>query len=370
MERVKIKFRVDDREYTGKISKESRSRLQNFTKAYKLETYLDGGKQILLGEKISKDKRICRFCNKGVPDVSFKKEAHVITQQWNRSKTVSHFECDNCNDRFSVFESDFGHFFLIERSLFGHNKKKGKPKFKTDKGTQIYSENPDVLREMTIRGQSIDKLLNEKNIKVIRVKQGIDDSEINISNRSTDFKLIRKPYRPLNVFRVFLKIGLSLIEKDELADFSSMMKVLNSPLQVDKKDEKKISVICLFQFKFRVLESFFEYPIAYLFNRINSSQNVVKKTLVIFFCNSIYQIPIPSDDDMRRIYGKGEDMKVIKASPYWNPFLSQSMFDDDKFHELVEDMEEIVRDLYQTSLVKDSFVSFTVSQDYDSTKLD
>src|SRR5688572_3441102 len=47
--------------------------------------------------------RTCRFCNKSMPEVTFKKDAHTISQLTGNRHLVSDFECDTCNDLFSKY---------------------------------------------------------------------------------------------------------------------------------------------------------------------------------------------------------------------------------------------------------------------------
>lgn len=369
--KYKIELIIPSRgKVSGYVTKHSFEKFKQFVNNYELENKLEGGDNDVLGEKLSKNDRTCRFCSKSHPDVSFKKEAHVIPQLWNRAKPTSTFECDKCNERFSKFESDFGHYFLIERSMFGHKKKKGIPKYKTDKGSRItYSKVKDVKFPDTPKGKSLKAMLERDDLSIISIIQGLDDDEIKINDNSVEFKLLRKPYRPINIYKVFIKIALSLIPKNELNNFTYLMRVLTVDFEISEAKENKPKEFSLFTYQFKILKSLFDYPIVHLYKRKDNKSNYIEKTLVVFFSNSIYQIPVLSDDDIRRIYTDKQDMQIIKISPYLNPYISQESLDSSIFNNLVETIGEERIDLFSSDLIKDDIKHFEISQDSNLTSL-
>src|SRR5688572_3863804 len=63
--------------------------------------------------------RVCRFCKKTMPEVTFKNDAHLVSRFLNNKTLFSDFECDKCNNKFGHMESDLASFIGISRSIAG-----------------------------------------------------------------------------------------------------------------------------------------------------------------------------------------------------------------------------------------------------------
>lgn len=72
--------------------------------------HADGSGEWHFGES-DKSRRICRYCGKRAPEVSFRKKAHAISEGLGNKKIITNTECDKCND-------DFGK--TIEKSLIDY----------------------------------------------------------------------------------------------------------------------------------------------------------------------------------------------------------------------------------------------------------
>src|SRR3954471_22729738 len=68
----------------------------------------------------------CRFCKREFPEVKFSSVAHAIPEFTGNKSLISTFECDNCNQYFSKFESEFANFMLPYNALGGVKKKGNK----------------------------------------------------------------------------------------------------------------------------------------------------------------------------------------------------------------------------------------------------
>jgi hypothetical protein len=73
---------------------------------------LKPGKKGFLG---SKSPRICRFCGRRAPEVSFKKDAHAVSRLTGNNVFFTYEECSLCNEIFSKVEDDLGKFTLLKR---------------------------------------------------------------------------------------------------------------------------------------------------------------------------------------------------------------------------------------------------------------
>src|SRR5438046_2508594 len=63
--------------------------------------------------------RHCIFCNKSYPEVTFKHAAHLLSRMIGNTDLFSTFECDECNSRFSLLETDVASFLGLGRSISG-----------------------------------------------------------------------------------------------------------------------------------------------------------------------------------------------------------------------------------------------------------
>lgn len=88
----------------------------------------------------NESRKICRFCGKSIPDVSFKKTAHAISENIGNKFFISNEECDNCNDYFSKIEEDFYRANALPLSYLDIKGKHGSRKIKLSNG-EIYSKN-------------------------------------------------------------------------------------------------------------------------------------------------------------------------------------------------------------------------------------
>lgn len=93
-----------------------------FYKEYEVGYYC----KIKQGEQ-KRDKRVCRFCGKRMPETTFNKDAHVVPESIGGSKEqLCYEECDNCNKEFGEgIEKNLCRWFDFRRSLYRIRKKSG-----------------------------------------------------------------------------------------------------------------------------------------------------------------------------------------------------------------------------------------------------
>ena len=73
------------------------------------------GDKVVLGDM---QNRICRFCGKQPPEVTFRKVAHAIPELLGNKSIESAYECDTCNQEFgSGIENDLGNWSKPMRTL-------------------------------------------------------------------------------------------------------------------------------------------------------------------------------------------------------------------------------------------------------------
>lgn len=100
--------------------------LQKLRSVYDIKSYGDFTKE-WIGEP-DKEKRVCRYCHRSMPEVTFKKVAHTISEALGNKCIKTNDECDECNQFFGdTIEQDFLSIFDIPRLFFGIKKKNGLP---------------------------------------------------------------------------------------------------------------------------------------------------------------------------------------------------------------------------------------------------
>lgn len=81
------------------------------------------------GEKVSqgefeKPMRVCRFCGRSMPDVTFKDGAHAIQDSMGNKLLKCLEECDDCNHELNWIEDSFLRLMDFSRSMYGISRKK------------------------------------------------------------------------------------------------------------------------------------------------------------------------------------------------------------------------------------------------------
>lgn len=246
--------------------------LKNFLDHYELQSLVLCPNSAQPGLKARKD-RICRFCGSSNGSSSFINEAHLIPQMLGNRYLISDFECDNCNMLFSKFENDFANWLGISRSILGTVGKKGKPKFKSPDGI---NSNPNFLQ-----GEQ----------KVYNVLLNSNKNFINYDQKSskTTIKYKKEPYLPINVYKILLKIALSILPEDEVEEYCNIIKTLIN--------SKKESILTHFSQVIHCtaipITENKDRLVCYLFKRKDSNENIPFQLFTIHYENIFISIPIP-----------------------------------------------------------------------------
>ena len=111
------------------IEKKKENNIEEILRNYDVSTFNALTKN-RIGE-YDKSKRICRYCNKSVPKVTFRKVAHTISEALGNKKIITNDECDSCNEIFGTgIEDDFIVYLDVLRVINGVKGKNGIPKVK------------------------------------------------------------------------------------------------------------------------------------------------------------------------------------------------------------------------------------------------
>lgn len=232
--------------------------------------FVQPGNKIVLGDM---QNRICRFCGKQPPEVTFRKVAHAIPELLGNKSIESTYECDTCNHEFGAgIENDLGNWSKPMRTLIRIRGKSGVPTLK--KG----GNKPGWRIEFDQSRLNITTYENEPIYEV--------DEE----NKSVTFKLRRDSYTPVAVLKAFMKIGITLLPDDEVSNFSGLMAWVREP-DHSKRYLNKCPVIYAFQ----PGPMPNDFIAALILRRKHTVTGYPYAFLVLGYGNEVFQVPLPSE---------------------------------------------------------------------------
>lgn len=177
---------------------ELKSRVEYFTNNYNpLFHYIhDLGETQYVDD--SDEGKVCRFCGKRYPEVTFKKKAHALSELIGNKEFVSHTECDSCNLHFGKYlEDSLSKYLGCGRTISQIITKTGVPSYKSKDGNS-----------------RID--FTEKGL-VIQEADGSNFTEV--KDHQMIIHAVRQSYSPLSVYKSFVKMALSMLPYQEMVNF-------------------------------------------------------------------------------------------------------------------------------------------------------
>ena len=187
---------------------------------------LQPGDKVVLGDQAN---RVCRFCGKTFPEVTFRKVAHAIPEALGNKSIVTAYECDTCNEIFGRgIENDLGNWSKPMRTLARIRGKSGVPTLK--KG----GAGPGWRIEYDDTGFNITSYEDDPFYEVDEV------------NKKITFNLKRDAYTPVAVLKAFMKIGLTLLPDTEVENFAQLIAWVRHP-DHSRSFAEKCPIIYTFQ---------------------------------------------------------------------------------------------------------------------------
>lgn len=180
---------------------------------YEIVTFdLDKGKKIKIGEGL-KANRVCRFCYNKIPDITFNKEAHAISEALGNKILILNDECDRCNDFFDEnIERDFIYYHDMARTLYGvKNKTNAPPKLKGKDFEISYTEQGNL------------------SIAIVQNNPGDDNAEM---PENVSFKTGNK-IKIQNLYKALCKFALSVIDSKHLSNFEDTIQWIKNQKEVN-----------------------------------------------------------------------------------------------------------------------------------------
>lgn len=278
--------------------------------------HLNEEKEIMLGDPTAK--RICRFCGRSEPDVTFKKVAHAIPHFIGNRVLKSLYECDDCNgNMFSPMESHFSRFMNIYHTLY-HVSKGGKvPVYRNNSSekSKIEIEDGNIKMEC-VEGEDLESVFDKKN-KTVTIKA-------------------KRSYVPMDVYKIFVKMALTIMPEDEMSHFKYTLEWL-----LGKKNFKENLI--LIERRYDGLENPFDFVSCMLFKRKpKHKDNVPAYLFCLAYYNFFFQAYIPFCDEDKSLNGN-------VTVPYIPNPLDYHGYKYTKYHHDLSSQEKISKeDVVQT----------------------
>lgn len=261
----------------------------NFFKFYTPDLLARGIGQI--PKLAPRSERICRFCDKSEPLVTFRKDAHVFPHFTGNSSLIHDVECDVCNEMFSRYETHFADHMGFFRTADAIAGKRGVPKFKND-GLNVYAEKePDGKYNIIIEGSN---------------------PETSIYNEADDtilFKTKTTPYIPLYILKTLFKISYSVMPSMEINDYRIVKEIIMS----DKFNGALKGRGDALQFTFDKAISAPLY-ISYRKRHEYTDQNIPTKVAMFYFGRFMYEYILINDND-KFLINDGSKARIIYCPP-------------------------------------------------------
>lgn len=229
-----------------------------------------------------KSRRVCRFCGRTTPAATFNKEAHVAPQLLANRSLLSLYECDACNEKFGTgIEYDLGNWTKPHRTVLRVPGQNGVP---------------------SIKGRGPDPWRIDGSTAALAVKAHRDDMpyEVDEEKRLIIMELPRDSYTPAGVMKAFVRIGLTLMPEDELANFPELMAWIVNP-------DHAAADIGTWSW---IYETMFPGPmpndrvLAGLYRRENGEGLYPYMFLMLAYANHTYQVPLFSVERDAHLDGK------------------------------------------------------------------
>ena len=220
---------------------------------------------------------VCRFCGRRPPEVTFQLEAHAIPEALGNRSITSSYECDACNQEFGGgIENDLGHWSKPMRTFARIRGKTGVP----------------TLVKGSAGGWRIE--YNAKSGFDVRDYEDDPIFKIDETKKVATFMLRRDTYVPVAVLKAFVKVGLTLMPAEEMANFGRALAWI-------KERDHRVEFVK----DFPIVYTFQPGPmpndllVAFLLRRKIAALEVPYAYLVLSYGNEVSKSVCPAQSGMR-----------------------------------------------------------------------
>lgn len=268
----------------------------DFFKRYELLSF-DGEKKVRVGEP-DKSKRVCRFCNRGNGEVTFKNVAHSISEAFGNKNIITNDECDICNERFGAgIEHELIQYLSLYRNFFQVRGKKGVSKLK-GKNFEISHGDPFHIKHFLTEDQIKDAERDPFNVRF--------DTHESVALQ--------------NVYKALVKYALSVMPTAELTNFRDTIDWIKSSENIDALP--KVAV-------FHSYHLFAEQPKLMLSIRKSEDQTLPYAVAEFRFTFLVFVFILPLSSKDKRSFINAEDF-----DHFWKSFSHYSRQDGWKFENM------------------------------------
>lgn len=189
-------------------------KIRQFSSKYWVRVYEGDGKAQSFGV-VDKFDRVCRFCNRSMPDVSFAHKSHAITEALGNKSLICREECDECNERFSrTIEPHITNMHSFLLSFYCVKGKNGVKKVKGRNFKLSIDKSNETAGDIDTICIQYDGLINDS-----------DDIKSIINNITLDTSSLT--FIPQNVYKCFCKYVISVLDNKYLPNFQKTINWIN-----------------------------------------------------------------------------------------------------------------------------------------------
>jgi hypothetical protein len=224
--------------------------------------------------------RTCRFCGRTYPNAPFSHDSHshLLPQLIGNSSLYSEYECDDCNQRFSVYEDDLAAYLGISRSIAGYSPEK---KTKGFKGRSLSAKSRSYVGD---------------NILILAPEDTTWEQDRLI------IRYTKNPFVPNYVYRSLLKSAISLLSDSEAnGDYRLALEYLKGKDFIERGAE-----ISGYQLSFGI-----NLPLhVYRFEKKRIEDPIPTHVFAFYFQNRIIVFPVPFHRQDLARFGNGYTVLV------------------------------------------------------------
>ncbi|MGV2967257.1 HNH endonuclease [Paenibacillus sp. AGC30] len=242
-----------------------------YSKHYRTEYFVfNFVSDMILGDK---NNRVCRFCGLSSPEVKFEKKAHAIPESIGNKHVLTYYECDMCNEFFgNTLENNLGNYSAPLRTLSLIRGKKDKIPAHNKKGIDVRAKD-----------------------HIVHIKVDPDSSFVEYDEEAGEITLTltRLPYIPMEVYKAYVKMALSMMNESDFKDFPMTLDWIKETDHMLKRPKVHLYAYTKFVEGLHV----FPVPEVHLLYRQSDAPSFLPYAWMILCTgNQVIQIMIPYSD--------------------------------------------------------------------------
>lgn len=239
---------------------------------------LDSTEQLVIDVSRQRTTKTCRYCGKDPNETTFKSVSHAIPISLGNRTLIDRLECDVCNNHFSIYLEDGFSKYTLPHRIINTIRGRKNPKHK-DEGFEITFSGRGDIRINVLTG-------GESRFETVSVDGG----------HQLKCNFPRQPYRPITVYKMFVKMALALMPDVEFRQLGELREwILN-------KDHARIfSGVPVAQWEFQGFFDPSKLRCGLFKVKGKFADQYFKYILVINFGNLQYNVVIPDLSSEREL---------------------------------------------------------------------